>query len=297
MDIRKYEVIIKAAECGNLTKAGESFGYTQSGVSHMIKGVEEEFGFRIFLRSRDGVKLTPDGERVLPILREIAKWNESLGQTVSAINGVIRGVLRIGSFTSIAIHWLPKIIRRFQRDYPNISIDITEGGISTLEGALEEGAVDLTFMSLQPGRSFDRIHLRKDPFLAILPEGHPRAQEKSFPLEAFNGEDFILVTHGFDYDTNRLLKEYAITPKIKFTSHDDHTVFSMVENGLGVSILPELVMRSYGSRGVALPLEPAVCRDLALCVPSFAEASPACRRFIEYVKKMVAPDGSIREYA
>lgn len=295
MDIRKYEVIIKAAECGNLTKAGESFGYTQSGVSHMIKSVEEEFGFRIFLRGRDGVSLTPDGERVIPALREIVKWNESLGQTVSAINGLIRGQLRIGSFTSIAIHWLPKIIRRFQENYPNISIDITEGGISALESALEEGAVDLTFMSVQPGRSFDRILLRKDPFLAILPKGHPMAGEKKFPLEAFNGVDFILVTHGFDYDTNRILKKYSLTPSIKFTSHDDHTVFSMVENGLGVSILPELVMRSYSGRGVTLPLVPEVSRDLALCVPSFADASPACRRFIEYVKKMISADGSVRE--
>lgn len=295
MDTRKYEVIIKAAECGNLTKAGESFGYTQSGVSHMIKGVEEEFGFRIFMRGRDGVSLTTEGERVLPFLREIAKWNESLGQTVSAINGLICGTLRIGSFTSIAIHWLPKIIRRFQQDYPNINIDITEGGISALEKALEEGSVDLTFMSVQPGRSFDRLILKKDPFLAILPKGHPLEREKSFPLEAFNGVDFILVTRGFDYDTNRLLKKYAITPNIKFTSHDDHTVFSMVENGLGVSILPELVMQSYKERSITLPLEPEVYRDIALCLPSFAEASPASRRFIEYVKKMVAPDGSIRD--
>ena len=73
MDTRKYEVIIKAAECGNLTKAGESFGYTQSGVSHMIKGVEEEFGFRIFMRGRDGVSLTTEGERVLPFLREVER--------------------------------------------------------------------------------------------------------------------------------------------------------------------------------------------------------------------------------
>ncbi|MDO5115045.1 MAG: LysR family transcriptional regulator [Synergistaceae bacterium] len=297
MDTRKYEVIIKAAECGNLTRAGEAFGYTQSGVSHMIKGVEDEFGFRIFLRGRSGVSLTPEGARVVPILREIAHWNESLGQTVSAINGLISGVLRIGSFTSIAIHWLPMIIRRFQQDYPNISIDITEGGIHSLESALEEGTVDLTFMSVQPGREFDRIILKKDPFLAILPKGHPMEGEKSFPLEAFNGQDFILVTHGFDYDTNRLLKEYSITPVIKFTSHDDHTVFSMVENGLGLSILPELVMRSYAGRGVALPLEPEVCRELGLCLPSFSEASPACRRFIEYAKKMIAPDGSIRPFS
>ena len=60
MDARKYEVIIKAAECGNLTRAGEDFGYTQSGVSHMIKAVETEFGFRLFLRGRGGVALTEE---------------------------------------------------------------------------------------------------------------------------------------------------------------------------------------------------------------------------------------------
>lgn len=296
MDTRKYEVIIKAAQCGNLTLAGESFGYTQSGVSHMVKGVEEEFGFRIFFRGRDGVKLTADGEEILPLLREITRWNESLGQTVSAINGLIRGTLRIGSFGSIAALWLPKIIGRFQNDYPNIKIDIMEGGIGGLERALDEGAVDLSLMSVQPGRTFDRILLKKDPFLAILPAGHPMTRENRVPLEAFNGEDFILVTHGFDYDTNRILQQYSLTPHIKFTSHDDHTVFSMVENGLGISILPELVMMGYGDRAITRPLEPEVSRDLAICLPSIQEASPACRRFIEYLKKMVMSDGSIRDF-
>ena len=132
MDARKYEVIIKAAECGNLTRAGEDFGYTQSGVSHMIKAVETEFGFRIFLRGRGGVTLTEEGSRVLPYLREIVKWNERLTQTVSSLSGLITGTLRIGSFSSIAAHWLPQIIKRFQSDYPNIKIEITEGGTDAL---------------------------------------------------------------------------------------------------------------------------------------------------------------------
>ena len=69
----------------------------------------------------------------------------------------------------------------------------------------------------------------------------------------------------------------------------------MVENGLGVSILPELVMRGWSGRAVTLPLKPGVTRELAICLPSFAEASPACKRFVAYVKKMVARDGSVRE--
>lgn len=295
MDARKYEVIIKAAECGNLTRAGEDFGYTQSGVSHMIKAVETEFGFRIFLRGRGGVTLTEEGSRVLPYLREIVKWNERLTQTVGSLNGLIAGTLRIGSFSSIAAHWLPQIIKRFQSDYPNIKIEITEGGTDALEAALEEGAADLALMTCQPGRGFEHYALYSDPFLAILPPEHPLASRGEFPLEAFNGEDFVIVTHSYDYATSRILEEHSLTPNIKFTSRDERTIFSMVENGLGVSILPELVMRGWSGRAVTLPLKPGVTRELAICLPSFAEASPACKRFVAYVKKMVARDGSVRE--
>ena len=295
MDARKYEVIIKAAECGNLTRAGEDFGYTQSGVSHMIKAVETEFGFRIFLRGRGGVTLTEEGARVLPYLREIVKWNERLTQTVGSLNGLIAGTLRIGSFSSIAAHWLPQIIKRFQSDYPNIKIEITEGGTDALEAALEEGAADLALMTCQPGRGFEHYALYSDPFLAILPPEHPLASRSEFPLEAFNGEDFVIVTHSYDYATSRILEEHSLTPNIKFTSRDERTIFSMVENGLGVSILPELVMRGWSGRAVTLPLKPGVTRELAICLPSFAEASPACKRFVTYVKKMVARDGSVRE--
>ncbi|WP_279011435.1 LysR family transcriptional regulator, partial [Synergistes jonesii] len=136
MDIRKYEVIIKAAECRNLTKAGEFFGYTQSGVSHMIKVVEEELGFRVLSRSRSGVSLTPEGERIIPVLREIARWNENLVQIAADINGLVCGNLRVGVFSSVAIHWLPRILRDFQADYPHISIDIIEGGSEDMRDKL-----------------------------------------------------------------------------------------------------------------------------------------------------------------
>lgn len=295
MDARKYEVIIKAAECGNLTKAGEDFGYTQSGVSHMIKAVESEFGFRVFLRGHGGVKLTDEGARVLPCLREIVKWNERLTQTVSSLGGLIAGTLRIGSFASIATHWLPRIIKRFQHDYPNIKIEITEGGTDALQAALEDGSADLALMTWQPDSGLERHALCVDPFLAILPPEHPLAGSGEFPLEAFNGEDFVIVTHSYDYATSRILEEHKLKPNIKFTSRDERTIFSMVENGLGVSILPELVMRGWTGRVATLRLKPEVTRELSICLPSFADASPACKRFIIYVKKMVASDGSVRD--
>ena len=282
MDIRKYEVIIKAAECRNLTKAGEFFGYTQSGVSHMIKVVEEELGFRVLNRSRSGVSLTPEGERIIPVLREIARWNENLVQIAADINGLVCGNLRVGVFSSVAIHWLPRILRDFQADYPHISIDIIEGGSEDMRDKLSNGEIDLALMSIQPNFGFEAQVLKVDSFFAVLPHEHPLAKKAHFPLEAFNGSEFILV-------------EYSLEPNIKFTSNNEHAVVSMIESGLGVSILPELVVRSYHENVSVLPLSPEVSRKLGICVTSFDELSPACRRFCRYVRKTVAPDGAMTE--
>lgn len=295
MDVKKYEVIIKTVEYGNLTKAGEFFGYTQSGVSHMIKVVEEELGFRVLNRSRSGVSPTPEGERIIPALREIARWNENLVQIIADINGLACGKLRVGVFSSVAIHWLPRIIRNFQADYPHIGIDIIEGGSEDLRDKLSNGEIDLALMSIQPNFGFEAQVLKVDPFFAVLPQKHPLAKKANFPLEEFNGLEFILVKRGYDDDIYKILADYSLKPNIKFTSNNEHAVVSMIESGLGVSILPELIVRSYSEKVSVLPLYPEVSRKLGICVRSFDELSPACRRFCRYVRKTVAPDGAMTE--
>lgn len=295
-DIRKYEVILKAAECGSLTRAGEVFGYTQSGVSHMIRAVENEFGFRIFQRAPRGVTLSPDGERVLPILREIVRQNERLSQTVGEIGGLVCGTLRIGTYASIAVHWLPKIVRRFLHDWPNVEIIISEGGAAALESALTEGRNDLTLMSTLEGRGYESMALCTDPLLAILPPNDPYASRKSFPIEEFRKREFIMISRDADYDAGLLLTKHAVHPHIKFSPREDYTVYAMVDNGLGVSILPGLILRGFRGNVVALPLEPEEFRTLALCAQSFDALSPAARRFAQYVKKMVRPDGTVCDF-
>ena len=78
MERTKYRVLLCAADYGSFSKAAELTGYTPSGVAHMMNAVEAEFGFPIFLRGRRGVSLTEDGKRVLPVLRELARWDGQL---------------------------------------------------------------------------------------------------------------------------------------------------------------------------------------------------------------------------
>ena len=105
MDFRKYEVFLRTLECGSLTRAGEELGYTQSGVSHMMKSLEEEVGFCLFSRGRAGVELTAEGARIVPIIRELSKWNEQLSQVLSSIKGFELGTIRIATIASISFHW------------------------------------------------------------------------------------------------------------------------------------------------------------------------------------------------
>src|SRR5699024_7425018 len=107
MSISKYKVLIEVLEQGSLTKAAKTMGYTQSGISHTIDRLEDEFGFDLIVRSRTGTRLTKNGEQVIPTIREMLKWNEYLEQQIAAVHGVELGTVRIGTFTSVSVHWLP----------------------------------------------------------------------------------------------------------------------------------------------------------------------------------------------
>ena len=120
MDTKKYEVFEKTVELSSLTKAAEELGLTQSGVSHIIAALEEEFGFPLLTRSRTGARLTPEGEKIMPFLRDILRSQEQLDQTAAELRGLSAGTVRIATFTSVAVHWLPGMMQEFQTLYPHV---------------------------------------------------------------------------------------------------------------------------------------------------------------------------------
>ena len=111
MDIKKLELFADVAETLNFTRSGDRMGYTQSSVSHILKFLETEIGFPLFVRTKQGVHLTRNAELLLPL-----------------VHTLLSGSLVIASFASISIHWLPQIIRRFREMYPGITISLMEGG-------------------------------------------------------------------------------------------------------------------------------------------------------------------------
>ncbi|GGF68568.1 LysR family transcriptional regulator [Paenibacillus albidus] len=285
MSIHKYEVFVKVVELGSLTKAAELLGFTQSGISHTLSALEAEFGFTLLIRNRSGVKLTMNGEQVLRPIREILQWNEQLKQEVAAIHGLEVGTLTVGTFTSVSVHWLPDMIKQFRREYPYIEFKLMEGGYLEIEQWIEAGVVDCGFLSLPTREKFEVIPLKKDRMLAIVAKEHPISSAPYFPLPQIAHEDFIIPKTGSDYDVRRVLEKAGIVPNIKFSAGDDYAIMAMVEKGLGMSILPELVLKRQNYNITMLELEERSFRSLGIAVNSIKHASPATRRFLKHVEQ------------
>lgn len=285
--ISKYEALAKVVELGSLTKAAEALGCTQSAVSHAISNLESEFGFAILKRSRAGVRLTSEGERIMPPVRGMLNYEEQLKQTVSAIRGLDFGTVRIGAFTSVAVHWLPSVIKEFQNDYPNVDIKLLNGDYHDVEQWIIEGSVDLGFVNVPADLGCECVPLMEDRLLAILPRDHKFASYPKFPLVECETEAFITLLETSNHDANKALSAAGIKPNIRFSTKDDYAIIAMVEQGLGISIMPELLLKGRHDDVVIRELVPPSKRTIGLAIPETSKASPATRRFADYIIKWV----------
>lgn len=285
METNKLEILLKVVEHGNMTKTSENINYTQSGISHMIKSLEKDLGFPLLIRNHNGVETTENCKKILPAIQQIVHWTEQLDQISASIKGLTTGKVRIGTFTSMSVHWLPKIIKLFQTRYPNVEIELIEGGDQSLVRGLEDGLIDIGFGRKPAETQADWLPLFDDCLMAVLPAGSFTGT--AFPIKLFHQAPFIALPEYFDHEVNDIFQAKGIVPDVKFSSTDDYTIISMVEQGIGISVLPQMVLQGYKHCNIqAIPLKPYCKRQLGIVLPSINSASPATKKFIECVEEV-----------
>ncbi len=284
-NLQKYMAFIKTVEYGSFTKAAEILSYSQSGISRMINDLESEWKVSLLERGRNGVRLTSDGMKLLPYAKSVCDDFRKLQMQVDELNGLQSGLIRVGTFSSVATHWLPNIIKAFQKDYPNIDYELLLGDYTEIEEWIAEGRVDCGFLRLPTKPEFETIFLEQDRLLAILPQNHPLADCKKFPVAALCNDPFLLLEKGAKAEISEIFTRCGICPKVHFTTWDDYAIMSMVENGLGISILPELILKRIPYKIVAKELEVPAYRKIGLALRDKKTASLAVKRFLEYLSK------------
>ena len=280
MSLKKYEAFVRTVELGSLTKAAESLGSTQSRISHILGDLESEYGFSLMRRSRSGIELTQAGQLLLPKMQMILQKERELSECIDEIRSADAGTVRIGVFTSVAVHWLPGMIRAFQSAHPRAQLEMRSGDYHDVDQWLREGSIDLGFITLPGPAGMKTIPLAEDPLVAILPKDHRLASLDQIPIEELDEDPFISLLQSSAHDIHRAMDNAGIRPNIKYTTKDDYAILAMVEQGLGISIVPQLLIRGRAQNLAVRPLLPKASRTIALALPE-GEALPVVNAFAE----------------
>lgn len=286
MTLLQYEIFKTVIDSGSFTKAGEQLGLTQSAISHAVRGLESELNLTLLKRGRSGVSLTSEGERIIEFIRQILNISEKMKQEAGRLNGLEVGVIRIGTFPSVAAYLLPSILEKFQSEYPGILIEFYEGGYNELKQMVSSNIIDVSFLTNNDAENLDFIPLFNDHLRVILPSAHPFTNKNMISVQEIASEPIIMPKAGCDGLIKELFKKANLKPNVFCEIADNQTIIAMVQKNLGISIIPEIVM--YGNNSLnSFELKEESFRTIGLALPNINNVSPAVAAFIELTKSMI----------
>lgn len=285
MDSKKVRLLLKAAEAGSMMKIAEEEGYTPSGLTHMMTALERELGMKLLNRTNQGVGLTYAGEELRPFLQRYVAAEDKIFAEIARINTQHDSVIRIGAYPSIAKHWLPGIMREYQKDHPDMTFDLATFTRPDAYAALEAGRRDIIFAGDEKGTAFPFTLLKEDIYFAVMPFSYAGSYpEGAFPIKDLEKFSFIMPSYNSDTAIQQILAKHNVTPHPLAVVADYQVIINMVSAGLGVSVLSDLVLTGNRGSVYTIPLAPRSFRKLGIATRPMKEFSAAKRNFVYFVK-------------
>lgn len=285
--MERYFALLKILEIGSFTKAAEAMGYSQSAVSQMVQSLESELSLKLLYRSRNGIKLTPEGEALLPYIQRTVNHYNAMLEKTRELKGLNGGLIRIGTLSSVSSQWLPGLIKDFQTLYPKVHFLLHQGDYTTIPAWVRAGEIDFGFVNpdAESVRGLHTIFVTSGGHKAVLHPDHPLAAQPWVTLEQLAKETFLLLEGGCLSEPLEAFRTLGLEPRVELRMHDNFSICSMVEANVGVSILPELALRKMNFRIVQLPTVPPVIRRVSLVMKDPDILPIASRYFIEFFLK------------
>jgi len=256
--MKRYRAVMKIVETGGFTRASKELGYTQSAISQMVQSLEEELGTVLFVRSKKGVVLTPDGTELLPYIKNIYHAYRELTEKRKEMEGIQNATIRIGTFASVSCHWLPGLMKTFKEKYPLVSFELYQGDYTAIEQLVKDGSVDFGLIN-------------------------PLAGNKKIVLKELASEPFILLEEGSLNEPMEFFRDHGMEPNIQYIIHDDYTIMAMIEKGLGAGILSELILNRVAYNIAVREIEPPLARTIGVVFKDKKTLPFASRQFLEYL--------------
>jgi DNA-binding transcriptional LysR family regulator len=291
MSLYPYKVFQSIVKQGSFANAAQALGVTPSSVSHTISKLEEELGFPLFVRSRGKSTLTESGKILLPSILNYINTENKLEQACAEINGLERGSVSIGAFNSVTMSWLPSIIKQYKQAYPHIEIHVKQGGYSVILNDVNNGLLDIGFVTRDTAPNREMIPLCKDPLLCITPKSYIPQNVTYVTRDEIRDMPIALQGGGSEADTIAFLKEIdvAVMPNIQIS--DDSSLVSIVESGISMAIMPSLLFKQKPENVNLYPIDPPAYRTIGLITIQKQFISPATQKMKDMILSFIKENG------
>lgn len=286
---RDLEAVLALAQAQHFTRAAERCHLSQSAFSQKIARIERSAGVALFERSTRHVALTPEGE---VFAEEVRRIQQDLQHALAHLNELATrrvGKVAVAALPSVAAVWMPQVIARYRAAHPNIRIELFDALAGGGLALLREGRVDIAITAGGDLREFDVVELRSERFHLVCRRTHPLAGKRGVALSQLAGEEIVHLARGSS--VRQHLEAAGVTARTGALEAEHlATVAALVNEGLGVSVVPELTLFHFERAGLAaVPVRDARLRRPILLARRKGKAlSAAARAMVEEIVSRAA---------
>lgn len=295
----KYYALIKVAELGSISKAAAALGYSQPGLSHILNSFEAKLGVKLFIRNMSGITLTEAGEDVLEYCKKMLAYENKINEIAASRDKLTSGTIRIGAFASALVSFIPKAIKYFSVEFPNIEIHIEEYQAENMVYDLQTGKIDIAFIAskedysdgnnIPVGYSYDT--LLNDRICLLLNKNHPLANKEKIRFNQLKDCDLLVPSSAW----NRILQVDLVNEhfksNFKHIVKSDLALFSLVSNNVGVALVSNLEESIKFDNVLLKDFEEDTSRNIIACVSDFNKSVLAIKEFISTCKYVISEAG------
>ncbi|MCT2591263.1 LysR family transcriptional regulator [Streptomyces sp. N2-109] len=290
--IRTFDEVVRA---GSYSAAARELGYTQPAITQQMKALERAVGTPLFIRVGRRMRLTEAGEALSRHAGVILGSIEAAQQQMSAITGLRSGQVRICAFPSAGATLVPEALARLAVEHPGIRVELQESEPPDSLERLVRGECDISLAFTYPGlreqvpAELVEIPLMEDQLTVLLPVGHPMAWRRAVKLDELAQERWIAGCLRCRSNFLHECAELGFAPDIVFTTDDNLVIQSLVAEGLGIAMIPGLVLSFLAhERVTGRPLDPASRRQVSAYVLREHLEIPATARVADSLRAVAA---------
>ncbi|HIQ39480.1 MAG TPA: LysR family transcriptional regulator [Methanothermococcus okinawensis] len=290
--ISYFKTFVTTSKTKSFSKAAKKLGITQGTVSNHISTLEKYFDTQLFIRTPEGVELTPEGQILYESAKKILELIESTRQRIKSLHEYPEGIIKIAASTTPGEHILPSIIMDYKREYKDVDFDIEITDSKRCFKLLENGSVDIIAVGYLYNKDYEHLIIGKDRLVLIVPPNHRLAKKGIATLSDIMKEDYIDREEGSG--TREIIikalneKGYSIMDlNVVMRLGSNSSIITAVSEGNGVSIISEIPAKKAAEAGLVkiVPIEDLdLTRYLYLVKGKKLKNPSAVRSFWEFLE-------------